>query len=277
MRKPLKLLSKIIALCLAVCCILCLSACKGDESANPSEKSDSPATGNANTSTTSPGSTAISDNADKPTAPTGSSPATGNATTPATSSGNPANSDNADKPTAPLSGSPAETVHSHNYVDFKCAGCGALQDGHLSDYLISYVKKNGTANGETVSVDVTVGTTLYGLTYNTTGKYFFFSLLDSEFDDFLSIKFTTKKDTYEIAYLQGDEATGREIYGTIFAPEFTKNTPIAVDLYNGPDNERPNAAENARICTVLMLDFLKQFFADNNVGITLSDLGFVAY
>ena len=245
MKKSVRLLSKIIAICLAVCCILCLSACAGKESTNPSEKSDLPATGNATTS--------------------------------ATSSGNSANSDNADKPTAPDSGLPAETEHTHNYIDLKCADCGALQDGHLSDYLISYVKKNGTANGETISVDVTSGTTLYGLTYNTSGNYFFFSLLDSEYDDFLSIKFTNQKDMYEIAYLQGDEATGREIYGTIYAPEFTKNTPISVDSYYGPDNERPNAAENARICTGLMLDFLKQYFAENNAGITLSDLGFTAY
>ena len=245
MRKSLKLLSKIIALCLAVCCILSLSGCGDKESTNPSDKSDSSATGNA--------------------------------TTPATSPGTSANANNANKPTAPVNSLPAETEHIHNYVDFKCTGCGALQDGHLSDYLISYVKKYGTANGETISVDTTVGTTFYGLTYNTTGKYFFFSLLDSEYDDFLSIKFAAQKETYEIAYLQGDNVTGREIYGTIYAPEFTQNTPIAVDAYNGPADERPNAAENARICTVLMLDFLKQFFVENNVGITLSDLGFTTY
>lgn len=245
MRKFIQLLSKIIALCLALCCVVCLSACMGNENTNPSDTSDSPSIGNETTLDVSSDSSADSHDTDKSTTPVGSLP--------------------------------AETGHSHNYVDFQCTGCGAVQDGHLSDYLISYVKKNGTANGETISIDVTADTTLYGLTYNTTGKYFFFSLLDSEYDDFLSIKFTDQKDTYEIAYLQGDEATGREIYGTIYAPEFTKNTPIAVDDYYGPDDERPNAAENARICTVLMLDFLKQFLVENNVGITLSDLGFTTY
>ena len=245
MRTHPKLRSQIIALCLTVCCILCLSACKGNESTNLPDKSGAAVTGN--TSTT------------------------------AASSGGSANSGNADSSAAPDSDSPVNTVHSHNYVDFKCAGCGALQDGHLSDYLISYVKKNGTANGETISIDVKVDTTLYGLTYNTSGKYFFFSLLDSEYDDFLSIKFTNQKDTYEITYLQGDESTGREIYGTIYAPEFTGNTPISVDTYYGPDNERPNAAENARICTGLLLDFLNEFFAENNAGITLHDLGFISY
>lgn len=245
MRNPKKLLSQIIALWLAVCCILCLSACTGSESSNTPENSDSAATGNT--------------------------------TTAATASGSSANSGNANNPVTPTSGSPVATGHSHNYIDYKCAGCGALQEGHLVDYLICWVQKNGIANGETISVDVTIDTVLYGLTYNTSGKYFFFSLLDSKYDDFLSIKFANQKDTYEIAYLQGDGSNGREIYGTVCAPEFTENTPIAVDTYHGPDNERPNAAENARICTVLMLDFLKQFLAENNVGITLSDLGFTAY
>lgn len=239
MKNAQKLLSRIIVLCIAVCYILCLNACAGNESQNTAENSNS--------------STTVSTN----------SPSV------------PSHTNNTS--VAPTDSSPVTTEHRHNYTDYKCADCGALQEDHLSDYLINWVQKNGTANGETISVDVTINNVLYGLTYNKSGKYFFFSLLDSQYDDFLSLKFTSQTGTYEIAYLQGEESNGREIYGTIYAPEFTKNTPIAVDTYHGPSDQRPNAAENARICTGLMLDFLKQFLAENNVGITLQDLGFTAY
>lgn len=275
MRKHQTLSSRIITLCLAVCCILSLSACTGTEKPNPTTDPGSSVSTNPSTTDGENNPSAPSNN---PTSTTQCSHTASEWITDKTAT---CTAEGAKHKACTKCNSVLESATiskaDHNFNDYKCVTCGVLQEGYLSDFLIAWVQKNGTANGETISVDVASDTILYGLTYNTSGKYFFFSLLDSEYDDFLSIKFTNQKDTYEIAYLQGKRPNSREIYGTVSAPSFTENTPISVDTYHGPADQRPNAAENARICTVLMLDFLEQFFAENSVGITLKDLGFTAY
>ncbi len=163
----------------------------------------------------------------------------------------------------------------HSYSNYKCTVCGEFQKDGLSGYLSDWVQKNGKVNGETVSLDFYIDDILYGLTYNATGDYFFFSLLDENYNDFLSLKFTETAGIYELAYIQGTEPNTREVYGKIDASKFTENTPITVEEYLGNSDGRPGAVENCRICTGLLLDAIGTAFEKYNVGLTLNNLGFL--
>lgn len=164
----------------------------------------------------------------------------------------------------------------HSYTSYKCSVCGAIREGGLNGYLADWVQKNGKVNGDTVSLDFYIDDVLYGFTYNATGGYFYFSLLDENYNDFLSMKFTEKTGVYELAYIQGTEPNTREVYGRIDAAGFTENTPITVEEYLGNSDGRSGAVENCRICTCLLLESIETAFDEYDVGLTLQDLGFTA-
>ena len=163
----------------------------------------------------------------------------------------------------------------HIYSNYKCTVCGEFQKDGLSSYLSDWVQKNGKVHGETVSLDFYIDDILYGFTYNATGDYFYFSLLDEKYKDFLSVKFTETVGVYELAYIQGTNPNTREVYGKIDASRFTENTPITVEKYLGNSDGRPGAVENCRICTGLLLDAIEIALDKYNVGLTLNDLGFL--
>lgn len=165
----------------------------------------------------------------------------------------------------------------HSYRSYKCTVCGEFQEGGLSRYLSDWVQKNGKANGDTVSLDFYIDDVLYGFTYNATGDYIYFSLLDENYNDFLSMKFTEETGVYELAYIQGTEPNTREVYGKINAAAFTENTPVTVEKYLGNSDGRPGAVENCRICTCLLLESIDVALAQYNIGLSLKDLGFSAF
>lgn len=162
----------------------------------------------------------------------------------------------------------------HSYSNYKCSVCGVFQENGISGYLSEWVQKNGKVHGETISLDYYVDDILYGFTYNATGNYFYFSLLDENYNDFLSMKFTETAGVFELAYIQGTEPDTREVYGQIDASKFTENTPITVQEYLGNSDGRPGAIENCRICTGLLLEAIEIALNKYEVGLTLNDLGF---
>jgi len=164
----------------------------------------------------------------------------------------------------------------HSYSNYKCSVCGEFQKNGISSYLSEWVQKNGKVHGETISLDYYVDDILYGFTYNATGNYFYFSLLDESYNDFLSMKFTETAGVYELAYIQGTEPDTREVYGKIDASKFTENTPITVQEYLGNSDGRSGAVENCRICTGLLLEAIEIALNKYEVGLTLNDLGFSA-
>ncbi len=165
-------------------------------------------------------------------------------------------------------------ITEHSYSNYKCTACGEFQQDGLSGYLSDWVQKNGKVNGETVSLDFYIDDILYGFTYNATGEYFYFSLLDKNYNDFLSLKFAETAGIYELAYIQGTEPNTRTVFGKIEASKFTENTPITVEEYLGSSDGRPGAVENCRICTGLLLEAIETALDKYNVGLTLNDLGF---
>lgn len=162
----------------------------------------------------------------------------------------------------------------HSYSNYKCSACGVFQKNGLSAYLSEWVQKNGKVHGETISLDYYEDDILYGFTYNATGDYFYFSLLDENYNDFLSMRFTETAGIYDLAYIQGAEPDTREVYGKIDASIFTENTPITVEKYLGNSDGRPGAVENCRICTGLLLEAIETALNKYEVGLTLNDLGF---
>ena len=165
----------------------------------------------------------------------------------------------------------------HNYTNYKCTVCGEFQEGGISKYLSDWVQRNGEVHGDTVSLDFYIDDVLYGFTYNASGNYFYFSLLDENYNDFLSMYFTETAGVYDLAYIQGTEPNTREVYGKINAAEFTENTPVTVEEYLGNSDQRPGAVENCRICTCLLLESIETALEKYNVGLTLEDLGFTNF
>jgi hypothetical protein len=68
-----------------------------------------------------------------------------------------------------------------------------------------------------------------------------------------------------------------ELLGNISPNKFTSNSPISYTIYNGDDSEKNDFIEFSRIAIGMLLDWLGWTLEQENIGITLADLGFLSW
>lgn len=160
---------------------------------------------------------------------------------------------------------------SHNYNDYKCTKCGAVDKAHAYEYLVSWVKKNGKTDGMFVDCDEQQGDVLYRLSFDAQYEKLGVNMI-TDFDNqhFNSILFLDSC-FYAVQF------AGAYANGYLKAAEFTENSPIAYNTYEGDENLKYQFIELSRQTINQLLKWLEKFLSDNNVGITLADLGFKKY
>ena len=160
---------------------------------------------------------------------------------------------------------------SHDYSNYKCTKCGIIDKTHAYEYLIVWVKENGSTNGGYTEFNYKTSTSSYSLSYS--AQYNNLSVQRSGYYG----------DSYTFTSLHLDTC----FYGTIFdniemcgyiSPQsFTSNTAISYQRYNGDSSTKPYMAELARANICDLIDWLDWCLGANDIGITIKDLGFTSY
>ncbi len=160
---------------------------------------------------------------------------------------------------------------SHTYSNYVCGKCGSIDKSHAYEYLVSYINQNGTANGTQMIIkDYSQATTfelLYDeqagyasiLQYFYSGDQFFFSSVDLDANYYYT-SFNNCKVT-----------------GFLNAETFTANSAISYTDYQGQISSKQDMINLARIACCDMVGWLSWYLSENNVGITIADLGFSSY
>ncbi len=160
-------------------------------------------------------------------------------------------------------------VHKHTLQNYKCTTCGKITNAY--GYLYAWVIENGIVNGE--FIEVRDGD--YCLSYDAKYDYIYISSgYYNRYDDFVFA--SIHLDDFEFFGCIGDNVYDDYVKGRLDGKRFTSNSPLIYDYYNNTYYGY-GIVEDIRWEICDNLDWFEQFLLDNDLGITLYDLGFLAY
>lgn len=156
----------------------------------------------------------------------------------------------------------------HTYSDYVCTKCGAIDKSNAYKYLVKWVKDNGTANGAYINYRFNA---TYALSYSANDKVLF--VLNNEYHNGQQVHCSVQLDTYFYYFVFGENT----VMGYLDPADFTENSAISYTEYVGDNEDKYIMLECARVSVCDLLEMFKNFLADNNIGITISDLGFQSF
>lgn len=179
---------------------------------------------------------------------------------------------------------------SHRYENSRCVDCGKLNINELYTYLKKWVIANGTVNGDYcyVSDDATVyggpaddSFSLYYWADTGTLEFCLHSVIDDtcSYNTYLYVP-STHTGNYEYLTSYYFRDNGESIYessGTLIGAEFTENHPLPSSDYYGDPDMRTDFMELSRLSVCNTLDCIGEFLEKENIGCTLSEIGFTAF
>ena len=163
------------------------------------------------------------------------------------------------------------TNTSHNYSNYKCTNCGAIDQFHTYEYLIAWVKQNGTTDGSHTQFRYNTGSVIYALSYS--AQYDSLSITRSYSYEGKFIYVALYLDNFFYLCSVGDIEMG----GYISPSAFTSNSAISYTTYKGDSTSRHDMAEFSRLSINDLIDWLDWCLNVYEVGITIKDLGFNSY
>ena len=160
----------------------------------------------------------------------------------------------------------------HNYHNYVCTSCGIVDKTHAFEYITIWIYQNGNDNGNDISVDYTSGgkyhfSLSWNPTYNLTSISLAFDANGETFVSLIDLK------NYEYCTILEDTVAE----GKIDPTTFTKNSSITATEYRGDHTSKNSFLEVAQISIRDLLDWFDWFLAESDIGITIADLGFIAY
>ncbi len=163
---------------------------------------------------------------------------------------------------------------SHAYYKYVCAKCGTVDKSHAYEYLIEWVKANGTQEGDSIEY-IFEGKNnpadCYGLTYLVNNDYLYIwrYYASNGYSSYTAIALDI--------YYYGFSFANDWIYGDISPSTYTRNTSLT---YNSsdchvltPEKLLPTAKSSVDLLIVTFRSFLNE----NNFNITIADLGFKSF
>lgn len=164
----------------------------------------------------------------------------------------------------------------HQYQNYQCTDCGEVDKKHTYEYLKLWLLKNGTVDGSFVNIYQFFGDTMYGLSYNANDSTLYISeAYLNTYDD--AVITMIHLDDYSYFASIGDNIYDDYIIGELDPKRLTANSPLVYEEYNDTYYEHLGFVEDTRISVCDILYWFETFLSDENVGITIADLGFVAY
>ena len=177
------------------------------------------------------------------------------------------------------------TTPSHSYLNYVCSKCGNVDKSHSYEYLLEWLKQNGEASGDHVSIYEYKKNYQYqyGISYNGSADYmyvFFADYCEEGVDAdnwYFNIKLNGKNNVFEFYSAYGYKPTLCSSIGTINGKTYTDNSPISCDNYSGDSSVKVDFMESSRLGINVALEFLNNFLEKNVPQITLADLGFEVF
>lgn len=174
-----------------------------------------------------------------------------------------------------------KTTASHRYSGYKCSVCGKIQNGHQVDYLKNWIMQNGTVSGETTRYRSYIGRDMVWSLIATEDEVGIgLAVYGDDVNIYITLYFDHPKDGKYDCIVTFEEPTSSYDVTTEFkvAPKgFTKNTPLTLTYYDGPESSRNTFAEASRVTFCELLDVSKNEMKKLSLGMTIADFGFTAY
>ena len=165
------------------------------------------------------------------------------------------------------------TAHTHSYYKYVCTGCGAVDKTHAYEYLMEWVKVNGTKDGtsiEYVFKGKNNSADCYGLTYSETNDCIYVWHYDG------TMTYSAFTAIYLDDYYYSFSFGGDRVSGYIKPTIYTQNTALTYIDYDcsvlAP--EKYLSAAQSDINVILL--YLDGFLAAN-LSINIYDLGFKSF
>jgi len=160
---------------------------------------------------------------------------------------------------------------SHSYSNYVCNKCGDVDKSHAYDYLVLYIKQNGTTHGtQTIIKEESQGTTielLYDAQVDAASLMLYFTSNDQFFFSQMYL------DNYYY-YTTFDDC---KVTGYLDAKNFNENSALSYSNYEGAISNKQDIIDLARFSCCDMIDWLSWYLPAKNIGITIADLGFTSY
>lgn len=164
----------------------------------------------------------------------------------------------------------------HQYHDYQCIACGEIDSKHAYEYLKSWLLKNGTVDGSYVAINQFFDNVMYSLSYNANNSYLYISeSYFNSYDDFVWTTIYLDDSSYFASI--GDNVFDDYISGKLDPTTLTPNSPLVYDEYNDVYYDHLDFVECTRVSVCDTLYWFEAFLSEENIGITIADLGFVAY
>lgn len=160
---------------------------------------------------------------------------------------------------------------SHRYSNYRCTECEAVDKSHAYEYLTAWVKENGIASGEYVEFEFISDDCTYGISYSAQSDYLFAFRMDDVTYSSIAL------DSYYYGCTYFGDYNEYEICGFLTPGTFTYNTALSHTRYIGDASSLPIVAELARAEVCDLLDWLDWCLMNYYTGLTVKDLGFIAY
>ena len=165
---------------------------------------------------------------------------------------------------------------SHSYSKYVCTMCGAVDKSHSYEYLMEWVKANGTKDSNNNITYIYEGknnsSDQYGLTYHTADNYldvWHYQAVTNEASAYTSLSLDI--------YYYWFSFYGDKLYGYISASTYNDSSTLTYKGSSCSKYTPQKLLPTAKTSIDVVLSSLKWFLTSNNFPITLSDLGFKAY
>ena len=143
------------------------------------------------------------------------------------------------------------------------------------EYLAQWVLSNYSATysqGKIYSVEETSGSFVYSLNYNIESQNLFIDVSDGN----LYCSLFLNGDTTAL-YFYSENSSTYKIEGSINAAYFTNTTVLTNYSYDGPSYHKTSAVNLTQTAISTNIAWLSYFMLMNNIDVSISDLGFLAY
>ena len=166
------------------------------------------------------------------------------------------------------------TSSTHSYVNYVCSKCGTVDKSHAYEYLMEWVKTNGTQDGEDIeyifdgknnSIDN------HKLVYSISSNYLYIWHSDTTTGFVASIAIDLS--SYYYGFFFGNDS----IYGFINPSIYTRNTDLTYTKSDCSVLTPQRLLSAAKTSVDLALVTLENFFLTNGFDISIADLGFTSF
>ena len=183
------------------------------------------------------------------------------------------------------------TDPTHSYSNNKCTRCGEMDMNNFYSCLKDWLTKNGedigTSIGRRLYTNTSNGvTTITSLIYSKQRDELIFQnisdLSESNMENIEFLVYITipKEHSPKFEFsgsLFEDSNLTDACFGEFDASTFTKNSVLSCNEYHGDPLNKQNILVSTHAIIIIIIEHMREFLEDENLGYTIKDIGFTAY